>query len=208
MTAIKTNISTNANANAQTSTLTSAQIKALIEAAIFSVKKPISATRIKQTILADTDVSLRQITDTIAQLQAEYQDRGIHLLATASGYQFVTDPQLSASLAILWQEKAPRYSRALLETLALVAYKQPITRGEIEQLRGVAVGSQIMKTLIERQWVKVVGHKEVPGKPSIYGTTNQFLDYFGLDKLAQLPVLSDNQLEAAISDFEQQQVSP
>jgi segregation and condensation protein B len=196
MTATSTNTDINTN------------IKALIEAAIFSVKKPISSGRIKHTILADTDISPRQITDIIIELQSEYQDRGINLLATASGYQFVTDPGLSASLAILWQEKAPRYSRAVLETLALVAYKQPITRGEIEQLRGVAVSSHIMKTLIERQWVKVVGQKEVPGKPSLYGTTHQFLDYFGLDKLAQLPVLSDNQLEAAISDFEQQQVSP
>lgn len=184
------------------------KIKSLIEAAIFSVQKPLSIARIKQTILNDSDISQRQIADIIAVLQAEYQDRGINLLGTASGYQFVTDPQLSASLAILWQEKAPRYSRALLETLALVAYKQPITRGEIELLRGVAVSSHIMKTLIERQWVRVIGQKEVPGKPSLYGTTNQFLDYFGLDNLAQLPTLTDNQLESAISDFEQQQVSP
>ena len=182
--------------------------KALIEAAIFSVAKPISIARIKQTLLADSDISKRQIADIMAQLQLDYQERGIKLLETASGYQFVTDPELSESLAILWQEKAPRYSRALLETLALVAYKQPITRGEIELLRGVAVSSHIMKTLIERQWVKVIGHKEVPGKPSLYSTTNQFLDYFGLDSLGQLPVLSDNQLEEAISNFEQQQVSP
>jgi segregation and condensation protein B len=188
--------------------MTQTKIKSLIEAAIFSVQKPISIARIKQTILTDSDISNRQIADIIMQLQTDYQDRGIKLLATASGYQFVTDPELSTSLAILWQEKAPRYSRALLETLALVAYKQPITRGEIEVLRGVAVSSHIMKTLIERQWVKVIGHKEVPGKPSLFGTTNQFLDYFGLDNLAQLPVLSDNQLEIAISDFEQQQVSP
>lgn len=186
--------------------MTQPNIKALIEAAIFSVKKPISITRIKQTILADSDISQRQIADIIAQLQLDYRERGIKLLSSASGYQFVTDPGLSASLAILWQEKAPRYSRALLETLALVAYKQPITRGEIEVLRGVAVSSHIMKTLTERQWVRVIGHKEVAGKPSLYGTTNQFLDYFGLDNLAQLPVLSANQLEVAISDFEQQQV--
>ncbi len=184
------------------------QIKALIEAAIFSTPKPITIKRIKQTILADTDISQGQIADIIVELQGNYEARGIKLLGTASGYQFVTAPELSEKLAVLWQEKAPRYSRALLETLALVAYKQPITRAEMEELRGVAVSSNIMKTLLERQWVKIVGQKEVPGKPSLYGTTNQFLDYFGLDNLAQLPVLSDQQLEVVIEDFEQQQVSP
>ena len=165
--------------------MTQANIKSLIEAAIFSIQNPISIAGLKQTILADSNISQRQIADIIAQLQLDYQDRGIKLLNSASGYQFITDPELSGSLAILWQEKAPRYSRALLETLALVAYKQPITRGEIEVLRGVAVSSHIMKTLTERQWVKVIGQKEVPGKPSLYGTTKQFLDYFGLDNLAQ-----------------------
>jgi segregation and condensation protein B len=109
----------------------------------------------------------------------------------ASGYRFQVAPHLGGELEHLWQEKPGRYSRALLETLALIAYKQPITRGEIEDVRGVSVGSNIIRTLLERNWVKVVGHKEVPGRPSLYGTTNEFLDYFSLSSLAELPELME-----------------
>ncbi len=107
----------------------------------------------------------------------------------ASGYRFQTPSDLSEDLAHLYQEKAPKYSRAILETLALIAYKQPITRGEIEDIRGVAVSSQIIKTLTDRHWIKTVGHKEVPGRPVLYASTQEFLDYFSLTSLDQLPTL-------------------
>ncbi|WP_333608060.1 SMC-Scp complex subunit ScpB, partial [Arsukibacterium sp.] len=123
----------------------------------------------------------------------DYAGRGISLMHTASGYRFVTKPELSESLARLWPERSPRYSRAVLETLALIAYRQPITRGEIEDIRGVSVSSQIIRTLLDRNWVKVVGHKEVPGRPGLYATTNAFLDYFGLPHLSALPPLPEFQ---------------
>jgi len=178
--------------------------KQLIEAAIFAMAKPMSIKMLQQTVLASFTLNKSQVRELLAQLAQEYSERGIVLTETASGFVFMTQASLSEQLACLWQEKAPRYSKALLETLALVAHKQPITRGEIEGLRGVAVSSHIMKTLIERQWVKVVGQKDVPGKPSLYGTGKEFLDYFGLKSLEQLPTLPENQLDAAISAFEQQ----
>lgn len=126
----------------------------------------------------------------IALLQQNNVERGIDLIKTANGYQFVTKKQYSHLVSNLWQEKPVKYSRALLETLALVAYRQPITRGEIEQIRGVSISQNIFKTLQEdRGWIKVVGYKEVPGKPSLYATTKDFLTYFGLESLDQLPPL-------------------
>jgi segregation and condensation protein B len=120
---------------------------------------------------------------------SEYQDRGIVLKRVGSGYRFQAISEFSDDLAVLFKEKTPRYSRALLETLSLIAYKQPITRGEIEDIRGVAVSSHIINTLLEREWVKSVGHKDVPGRPALYGTTHEFLDYFSLASLAELPEL-------------------
>ncbi|MBU2395433.1 MAG: SMC-Scp complex subunit ScpB, partial [Gammaproteobacteria bacterium] len=119
-------------------------------------------------------------------------------IETASGFRFQTRADLSEYLALLWPERSPRYSRAVLETLALIAYRQPITRGEIEEVRGVTVSSQIMRTLLDRGWVKVVGHKEVPGRPGLYATTPTFLDYFGLKDLSDLPALAEFQ---ATPDF-------
>ena len=121
----------------------------------------------------------------------DYRPRGIQLVEVASGYRFQSLDSLSPWLSRLWQETSPRYSRAMLETLALIAYRQPITRGEIEQVRGVAVSSNIIKTLTEREWIKVVGHKEVPGRPALYATTKQFLDYFSLKSLSDLPNAED-----------------
>lgn len=177
--------------------------KQLIEAALFAFDKPMTIKMLRDSVLSPHKLSTSDVKLIISNLQQDYDGRGIELKETAKGFNFVTRSELSEDLAVLWQEKSPRYSRALLETLALIAYKQPITRGEIEHLRGVAVSSNIMKTLIEREWVKVVGQKDIAGKPSIYGTTNEFLHYFGLTSLAKLPELTDSQLESAINEFEQ-----
>jgi len=132
-----------------------------------------------------------QIREAITLLQEDYESRGIELVEVASGWRLQSRQEMSPWIANLFQEKAPRYSRALLETLVLVAYRQPITRSEIEDVRGVAVSANIVKTLIERDWVKVVGHRDVPGRPELLGTTKQFLDYFNLRKIGDLPTLSE-----------------
>lgn len=177
--------------------------KQLIEAALFAFDKPMTVKMLQDSVLSPLKLSNDDVIALISELQNDYDGRGIELQETAKGFSFVTLSALSDDLSILWQEKSPRYSRALLETLALIAYKQPITRGEIEHLRGVAVSSNIMKTLVEREWVKVIGQKDIVGKPSIYGTTKEFLHYFGLTSLAQLPELTESQLESAIGEFEQ-----
>ncbi|CAM3905086.1 SMC-Scp complex subunit ScpB [Rheinheimera salexigens] len=170
-----------------------AQLTQLVEAAIFSADKPLSVEQLQSTVLEDLAVSKKRLTAVLQQLVADYAGRGVSLNLTASGYRFQTKPELSSYLARLWPERSPRYSRAVLETLALIAYRQPITRGEIEDIRGVSVSSQIMRTLVDREWVKLVGHKEVPGRPGLYATTNLFLDYFGLKSLSQLPALPEFQ---------------
>ena len=163
------------------------QLKQLVEAAIFVADKPLSKRDMKESVLAEFQVSDKKLNDTIEALILDYQPRGIQLVEVASGYRFQSLDSLGPWISALWREQSPRYSRALLETLALIAYRQPITRGEIEQVRGVAVSSNIIKTLTEREWVRVVGHKEVPGRPALYATTRQFLDYFSLKSLAELP---------------------
>ncbi|WP_137167489.1 SMC-Scp complex subunit ScpB [Salinimonas lutimaris] len=163
------------------------QLKQLVEATIFVADKPVSKSRLRESVLAGFAVTDKQLEEVLEELQLDYQPRGIQLTEVASGYRFVSQESLGPLLSVLWQESAPRYSRALLETLALIAYRQPITRGEIEQVRGVAVSSNIMKTLSERDWIKTVGHKEVPGKPALYATTRAFLDYFSLTSLSGLP---------------------
>ena len=143
------------------------------------------------------DVTRKQVRELLAELQTDYAERGVQLQAVASGYRFQTRAELGGIIAGLWQEKPPRYSQALLETLALIAYRQPITRGDIEEIRGVSVSSQIMKTLQERGWVKVVGHREVPGRPQLYATTNEFLDYFNLQDLSELPAIPEPPVKAS-----------
>jgi segregation and condensation protein B len=170
-----------------------AQLLQLVEAAIFAADKPLSADDLQASVLEGFNVSKKRLADTLKQLLQDYAGRGVTLHETASGYRFITRPELSEYLARLWPERSPRYSRAVLETLSLIAYRQPITRGEIEDIRGVSVSSQIMRTLLDRGWVKVVGHKEVPGRPGLYATTKEFLDYFGLTHLNQLPPLPEFQ---------------
>ena len=167
------------------------QLKQLVEAAIFVAEHPLSLEQLQLTVLEGLAVSKNMLTEVLKELQLDYQARGIQLHEVASGYRFQSVDSLSPWLSKLWQEQAPRYSRAMLETLALIAYRQPITRGEIEDVRGVSVSTQIMKTLSERGWVKVVGHKEVPGRPSLYATTKGFLDYFSLKSLSELPSADD-----------------
>ena len=161
----------------------------LIEAAIFASSTPLSLKKIKQQLLIDYSVNQQQVLDAIETIKHDYQHRSINLVEVASGFRFQVVDEYAQQVSVLFQEKAPKYSRALLETLALIAYKQPITRGEIEQVRGVSVSSQITKTLLERHWIKVVGHKDVPGRPALYATTKEFLDYFSLQSLEQLPEL-------------------
>jgi len=167
------------------------QLKHLVEAAIFAANDAVSLDDLIQGVLSGYKVNrplLRQIID---ELIADYQERGVQLVEVASGYRFQTRAELGTALANMWQERAPKYSAALLETLALIAWRQPITRGEIEAVRGVSVSTNIMRTLQERGWVKVVGHKEVPGRPALYATTKVFLDYFSLQSVADLPALAE-----------------
>lgn len=163
------------------------QLKQVLEAAIFVAEAPVSVEQLKNTVLMDFHVSTQAISKVLAELELDYAPRGIHLVKVASGWRFQSADSLGPLLGRMWQEAPPRYSRALMETIALIAYRQPITRGEIEDVRGVAVSSNIIKTLTERNWVKVVGHKEVPGRPALYATTNEFLDYFSLGSLSELP---------------------
>ncbi len=163
------------------------QLKQLVEATIFVAQKPVSETMLRDTVLVDFAVSDRALKKVLNELTLDYQPRGIQLVKVAGGYRFQSLDSLSPFLSLLWQENAPKYSRAMMETLALIAYRQPITRGEIEQIRGVAVSSNIMKTLTERGWIRSVGHKEVPGRPALYATTTEFLNYFSLKSLAELP---------------------
>jgi segregation and condensation protein B len=166
------------------------QLIQLLEASLFASEKPLTATELLESVFSDFQLSAKRLQQAFKRLQQDYQGRGIMPVETASGWSFQTRAELSSYLARLWPERSARYSRAVLETLALIAYRQPITRGEIEDVRGVSVSSQIMRTLQDRGWIKIVGHKEVPGRPGLYATTKEFLDYFGLKRLDQLPPLA------------------
>lgn len=175
------------------------QLKQLIEAAIFASDKPMSIDDLKTTVLSEIKVNKAAVKQLLDEIEDDYALRGVNLVKLASGYRFQAAAHLGGLLGKMWQEKPAKYSRALLETLALIAYKQPITRGEIENVRGVSVSSNIIRTLTERDWIKVVGHKEVPGRPSLYGTTSTFLDYFSLTSLSQLPELIEPESLDAIA---------
>ncbi|MFT5235685.1 MAG: segregation and condensation protein B [Shewanella sp.] len=174
------------------------QLKQLIEAGLFVMGKAVTIKSLRETVLVNFIVSRARIKSAIEELQEDYQGRGIELVAVAGGYRFQTIEALSPYLQSMWQEKAPKYSRATLETLAVIAYRQPVTRGDIEFIRGVAVSSHTMKSLSDRHWIRSVGHKEVPGRPALYATTADFLAYFGLDTIADLPALSDPKSLAAL----------
>ena len=162
----------------------------IIEGAVLAADKPLSIDHIMQ-LFPDGEPSRAQVREAIAEIQVHCEGRGYQLKEVASGYRFQVRAEYGDWIGRLWEERAPRYTRALLETLALIAYKQPITRGDIEDIRGVAVSTNIIRTLLEREWVRIVGHRDVPGRPSIYATTKTFLDYFELNSLDELPTLSD-----------------
>lgn len=168
------------------------KIKPIIEALLLATDEPMSVDKLLKIFEEDSDAPDRDsVKAALKALQEDSQDRGVDLVEVASGWQYRVKVEYSQWLKKLWQERPPRYSRALLETLALVAYRQPITRAEVEEVRGVVVSTNIMRTLMEREWVRIVGFKDVPGKPAMYATTKAFLDYFNLKTLNELPALAE-----------------
>lgn len=167
------------------------RLKPIIEAAILASPTPISTDRLAELFDEAVRPTKEQILQVLHTLTEDCAQRGVELVEVASGFRYQIKQEAFQHLTGLWTERQSRYSRALLETLALIAYRQPITRGEIEQVRGVAVSSNIIQALEEREWIRVVGHRDVPGRPALYGTTKAFLDYFGLKSLDELPPLSE-----------------
>ena len=172
------------------------EVKYFIEAALLAAGRPLSIDQLKGLFDGRMAPEKSEIRQAIAALNEDYEQRGIVVSEVASGFRMQIKTSMADRLTKLWEERPPRYSRALFETLALIAYRQPITRGEIEEIRGVAVSSNIIRQLLERDWVHVVGHRDVPGRPAMFGTTKVFLDYFSLRKLDDLPPLAD------LSDWE------
>jgi len=167
-------------------------LKAIVEGARLAAGGPLTLDSLAGLFAEDDQPPSRdEVSAAIAALEEDYRSRGIELAQVAGGYRIQVRRECAPWVARLWDEKPPRYSRALLETLALIAYRQPITRGEIEDIRGVSVSTNIVKTLMEREWIRVVGHRDVPGRPSLFATTRKFLDYFGLRSLNELPTLAD-----------------
>lgn len=171
--------------------LTPEKLQMIVEAALMVAGRPLNMASLQNLFSEEDQISQTDIRTTLSAINERYQERGIELQEVASGYRLQAKADLSPWLAKLWEERAPRYSRAFLETLAIIAYKQPITRAEIEEIRGVTVSSNIIKTLQEREWIRIIGFREAPGKPAIYGTTKEFLDHFNLKSLAHLPTLAE-----------------
>jgi len=165
-------------------------VKNVIEAAMLAAGRPLASDELVSLFDERDGSNADEVMAAIAALRGEYETRGLDLVEVASGFRIQIKHAVAQPVSRLWQERPTKYSRALLETLALVAYRQPITRGEIEQIRGVAVNPNIIKTLLERAWIRVVGHRDVPGKPELLGTTRDFLNYFSLQKLDDLPSLA------------------
>lgn len=179
--------------------MTEQDMKPVVEAILMTAGEAVSMERLTK-LLADgrTKPKKDEVRGVIDALREDYGERGIELVETAGGYRFRARSEYAERVGRLWEERPPRYSRAFMETLAIIAYRQPITRGEIEHIRGVAVSTNIMRQLLEREWVKVVGHRDVPGRPAVFATTSGFLDYFGLKSLEELPTLADLR---AVSDI-------
>ena len=165
-------------------------VKNVVEAALLAAGRPLTMDELVNVFDERDGSNALEVQAAIAALTADYATRGLELLEVASGFRIQIRAAVAEPVSRLWQERPAKYSRAMLETLALVAYRQPITRGEIEQIRGVAVNPNIIKTLLERSWIRVVGHRDVPGRPELLGTTREFLDYFSLRKLDDLPTLA------------------
>lgn len=178
--------------------LTIDEVKLALESILMTVGKPLSLKKLANLINGEADVEGKVIHAAITELQADYAERSFELVEVASGYRIQVKQDHARWVGRILEEKPAKYSRALLETIALIAYRQPITRADIEDIRGVSVSTSMVKTLQERDWVRVVGHKDVPGRPALYATTKTFLDYFNLKSLDELPALSE------IKDLEQQ----
>jgi segregation and condensation protein B len=167
------------------------QTKRIVEAALLAAAQPLSIAQLSALFAENELPNHEDLARVVEELAHDCADRGVELVEVASGFRYQVRQEVHPWVARLWTERQTRYSRALLETLALIAYRQPITRGEIEQIRGVAVSTNIIKTLEEREWVRVVGYRDVPGKPALLGTTRTFLDYFSLKSLDELPPLAE-----------------
>ena len=166
-------------------------LKNIVEAALLAAGRALSLEALQNLFNEIECPTKKELRAALEALAADYQGRGIEVVEVSSGWRVQVGKACSPWVSRLWDEKPARYSRALMETLALIAYRQPITRGEIEDIRGVSVSTNIVKTLMEREWVRVVGQRDVPGRPSLYGTTREFLDYFGLKSLDELPTLAE-----------------
>jgi segregation and condensation protein B len=192
------------------------KLKHILEAVLLAAGRPLTLDQLLAMFAEEERPDRKQLREALQALELDYGQRGIALAQVAGGYRIQVRETMQPWVSRLWEEKPARYSRALLETLALIAYRQPITRGEIEEVRGVSVSSSIMKTLQERDWVHVVGHRDVPGRPAMYGTTRQFLNYFSLNSLDELPTLSElrdlntigAELELDLSDIPELQLAP
>lgn len=163
----------------------------IIEAALLCASRPLSVDEIQKVFNEEERPTKDEIKNTLNEIDTLCIDRGVELKKVSSGFRMQVKQSLSSYIAKLWEEKPQKYSKATLETLALIAYRQPITRGEIEEIRGVSVGTPLIRGIMERGWIKVVGQRDVPGKPSLYATTKEFLDYFDLQHLRELPKLPD-----------------
>ncbi len=172
------------------------EIKYFVEAALLAAGQPLSVDQLQQLFDGRSTPEKSQIRQAISSLLDDYEGRGLTIKEVASGFRIQIETDMVERLQKLWEQRPPRYSRAMFETLALIAYRQPMTRGEIEEVRGVSVSANIIRSLLEREWIRIVGHRDVPGRPEMFGTTRQFLDYFGLKKLDDLPPLAD------LSDWE------
>ena len=167
------------------------KVKMIVEGLLLAAGRPLTLDNIIQVFSKEEQPDRKELIAVMDSIAEECDGRGFELKEVASGYRFQVKQELSEWVAKLWEERPPRYTRALLETLALVAYRQPITRGDIEEIRGVGVSSNIIRTLLDREWIRVVGHRDVPGRPAMFATTKQFLDYFNLKSLQDLPPLSE-----------------
>jgi len=167
------------------------QLQRILEAILLAAGQPLSTAKLAALFTDEERPPTGEISRALEQLGNECANRGVELIKVASGYRFQVRQDFNEWVSRLWKERPPRYSRALLETIALIAYRQPITRGEIESVRGVSVSTNIIRTLQEREWIRVVGHRDVPGKPALFGTTHTFLDSFGLQNLDELPTLAE-----------------
>jgi len=166
-------------------------LKGIVEAALLVSDSPLTLDRMLSMFEEAARPTREEVRAVLDELTDDYKERGVELKQIDKGFRFQTRSEYSPWLNRLWQSRAPRYSRALLETLAIIAYRQPVTRGEIEEIRGVTVSSEIMKTLLAREWIRQVGHRDIPGKPALFGTTRGFLEHFNLKSLTELPPLSE-----------------